>query len=83
MSKPWFPLLLMSATLAWPLIGHAESHTPQISVGTVSPYRGLVEIPAVHRVHQWKSIRQTQNCLILAGWKALCWTETKQVPQKY
>lgn len=78
-----FPVLAVffwGGILAWPLSGHADpqrvgTHAPPAS----HPAPGLVGIPAPVRVHRWKPVHQTKSCLVLSGWKALCWTETERV----
>lgn len=75
MSKRLF-LLILSGILVWPLCGQADLKYGVISPARLSAYRG---IPVPVPVPQWRPLRQSESCLILAGWKALCWVETERV----
>lgn len=65
-------------------VHHADAST---YIPTPGPIAGSVvrpayiQAPAIRRLPpKWKPYRQSENCLILAGWKALCWKETERIP---
>ena len=43
-----------------------------------------IQAPAIRRLPpKWKSVHQSEGCLILAGWKALCWSKTERLPTNH